>query len=447
MASRAGLRDLYACQMGKKSDEVFGISNTILPDSYVDRGALDTEIGQQINRKVHLAIRGASKTGKTWLRQRLAPNSIVIQCRLGKSIEDIYKEALGQLDIRLVTNSTKGRELTGTVEAESEFGINLIGKVKAKLNLGTKASSAVSSTHLKQNVEDLKFIAELILESGRRLVIEDFHYLSHDEREHLAFDLKALWDLGVFVIVIGVWSDNNLLLNINTDLSGRVREASVSWSDPDLHQVLRNGANALNIIFNADVAKELVRISYGNVGILQRLTLDVLDRTQIFERQHSLVRVDNIETVRDAALFYAEELNSVYQSFAQNVSKGIRTRRGSTGIYAHAMAVVLTCDDSQLLKGVPLDDIFRIAHEREPRIQKGNLRIALGNIERLQVDDAGRGLVLSFADGKVRVVDHQLLLYRAFTTVEWPWDDIVRQSKEEGEDYEATSTQLLWQDN
>lgn len=111
------------------------------------------------------------------------------------------------------------------------------------------------------------------------------------------------------------------------------------------------------------------------------------------------------------------------------------------------MAVVLTCDDSQLLKGVPLDDIFRIAHEREPRIQKGNLRIALGNIERLQVDDAGRGLVLSFADGKVRVVDHQLLLYRAFTTVEWPWDDIVRQSKEEGEDYEATSTQLLWQDN
>ena len=42
-------------------------------------------------------------------------------------------------------------------------------------------------------------------------------------------------------------------------------------------------------------------------------------------------------------------------------------------------------------------------HARETRIQKGNLITALGNIERLQVDSEGRGLVLSYAEGRVTV--------------------------------------------
>ena len=47
----------------KKTSEVFGISNAILPDSYIDRGGLDEEIARLLTRPTHIALRGESKCG------------------------------------------------------------------------------------------------------------------------------------------------------------------------------------------------------------------------------------------------------------------------------------------------------------------------------------------------------------------------------------------------
>ena len=52
----------------KRTSDVFGISNAVLADSYVDRGALDQALRQLLERPTHVALRGASKCGKSWLR-------------------------------------------------------------------------------------------------------------------------------------------------------------------------------------------------------------------------------------------------------------------------------------------------------------------------------------------------------------------------------------------
>jgi hypothetical protein len=64
---------------------VFGISNTVLPDSYVDRGELDEELRRYLSRPEHIALRGASKCGKSWLRQMVLPDALIVQCRLKKT--------------------------------------------------------------------------------------------------------------------------------------------------------------------------------------------------------------------------------------------------------------------------------------------------------------------------------------------------------------------------
>jgi len=53
----------------------------------------------------------------------------------------------------------------------------------------------------------------------------------------------------------------------------------------------------------------------------------------------------------------------------------------------------------------------------------------LEKFEALQVDDDGRGLVLSYnnATSEMTVVDRQLLLYRRYATVKWPWEDLIRE--------------------
>ena len=74
------------------------------------------------------------------------------------------------------------------------------------------------------------------------MVIEDFHYLSLDERRKFAFDMKALWGYGVFLVIVGVWSEQNLLTFLNRDLSGRVREVPIVWTHDDLARILRRVA-------------------------------------------------------------------------------------------------------------------------------------------------------------------------------------------------------------
>ena len=269
--------------------------------------------------------------------------------------------------------------------------------------------------------------------------------MSVEERGAFAFDLKALWDYGVFVIIIGViiigvWSQSNMLIHLNPDLSGRIEEISIYWSDSDLDQIIVKGGLALKLMFVPDLKTRAIRECFGNAGILQKLILGTLDELGIREGSSEVRVVREIDALESAEMGYAEQLNPLYQQFASRVSKGIRNRDNSTGIYAHAMAVILEADDSALMTGLTLDLIYDVANSRQNRIQKGNLRKVLEKFEDLQVDGEGRGLVLSYNDAttEISVVDRQLLLYRRYATVKWPWEDMIKEADASGKGFGET---------
>jgi hypothetical protein len=175
-----------------KTDEVFGISATYRPVSYVDRGQLDNEIITYLSRDNHIALRGESKCGKSWLRQKNIPEAIVVQCRLGKTVNDIYVDALSQLEIKLELEIHDSSSLKGRVSALGEFGIKLLAKLKIGATISAEDKGEIKTKPAGHDINDLRFIAEVIKQSGRRLVVEDFHYMSIDERLRFSFELKAL---------------------------------------------------------------------------------------------------------------------------------------------------------------------------------------------------------------------------------------------------------------
>lgn len=415
-----------------KSHEVFGISNKVLTASYVDRGNLDEEIQIFLERSTHIALRGESKCGKSWFRQRNIPNAIVVQCRFGKTTLDIYTDALSQLGIRLILEESSGSKLKGRIEAMSEFGAKLLAKVGFKASIEGEHTTDQKARPVGQDINDLKFIADAIINSEKRLIIEDFHYLSVAERKIFSYDLKALWDYGCFVVIIGVWSQNNMLTYLNHDLSGRIHEVSIYWSSDDLNSVIEKGCQVLNIKLSSELREHVIQNCFGNVGILQTLLLKLLDEAKIFEKQHSTKEIDDYRYFSLAASKYADQLNALYQQFAKTVSSGIRKRKDTTGIYAHAMAVIVDASDDKLINGLGLDEIYDIAHQRQNRIQKQNLKTILGKLEELQVDSDGRGLVISFNESTydITAVDRQLLFYRKFLTVSWPWEELIKESIE-----------------
>jgi hypothetical protein len=415
-----------------KTSDVFGIVPKIRPSSYVDRGNLDDEIARQLERDIHVALRGESKCGKSWLRQKNIPNALVVQCRLSKTVLDIYVDILSQLDIKLEVKSESAGTIKGSVTAKGELGTSILGKIGIETSGAAEGTTKKESKNIGQDVNDLRFIADIIKASGRRVVIEDFHYMSFNERKQFAFDLKALWDYSLFIVIVGVWSQTNMLLHLNPDLSGRIHECSIAWTKKELEEVLEQGGKTLKIEFSRPVIDKLTSLAFGNVGILQKLTLMSLDSAKIYENSLFQKSLDDINHVDSAAMFYAEQLNPLYEEFAKNVSGGIRTRANSTGIYAHAMAAIVSALDSKLISGLKAQEIYVIAHARQNRIQLGNLKTILERIEELQVDADGRGLVIAYNQSReeVTIVDKQLLLYRHFCTIKWPWEDLIAEAEE-----------------
>lgn len=419
--------------------EVFGLRPELSEHSYVDRGELDAIFGRLIRRKQqHIAIRGASKSGKSWLRQKVLTNPIIVQCRWGYAVENIYKDALARLDIELTVEKTTGRGFSGKVKAKGEAGFKLIAKASGELEVVGEITQEVVKQSVGKDIQDLEFVASLIRESARVLVIEDFHYMGVEEQRKFAFDLKTLWDYRTLVVVVGVWTSENMLISLNTDLADRIQEIKVSWSKNDLKSVLTKGCAKLNFRLKDSNAEQLADISYESVGLLQTLALRFLEdelKLQASVPDGEELLIDDLPAIDAAAMHVADQLNEVYQVFAKRVCEGIRTRQNATGIYAHAMAAVMESSEDELGSGVSARRIHEVAHARESRIVLGNLKRALIKFPELQVDEDGRGLVLAYDSRNelVSVVDKRLLLYRKYLTIKWPWEDLIAEvsSKEQ----------------
>ncbi|WP_201780607.1 hypothetical protein [Sphingomonas sp. Leaf257] len=400
---------------------------------------MDVRLQRLLRRNFHIALRGESKCGKSWLRQQNIPDAIVVQCRLNKTPKDLYTDILSQLGLNLVVEKSSGKTVKATLEATQELGVKILAKLAFKQTIALEANSTAKSKPVGRDLEDLRFVSDIIKESGRRLVIEDFHYLSPEHRTEFAFDLKALWDYGIYVIVIGIWSENNLLIHLNSDLAGRIEEVPIYWSPDDLKRVLDLGSDALRVTFPNRVSARLIEDSFGTVGILQRLALDFLDEAGI-DATLDRRRVVGDENMYEAvAMAYAEQLNALYQTFAQNVANGIRQRANSTGIYAHMLKVVMDATDAQLNDGLPTDNIFKEASQRENRIKRANLGSIMRKINALQVDKGNRGLILSYDETKdeVFVVDKHLFFYRKYATAQWPWERVIQEAEDLGDTYDG----------
>lgn len=417
------------------TSDVFGVSPQINPYSYYDRKGLDKQLTRLLRRNIHIAIKGPSKCGKSWLRQKCMNDAIIVQCRIEMTVEDIYRQALAsigtQFDVQRSLETNVSAEISGGAECKL-FSIanakgDISGAVEHNRGLGVPLDFSTS-------IQNLEFITKAIIASGKRLVIEDFHYLNIRTREKLAFDLKTFWDYNCNVIIIGVWTQTNLLTSMNPDLTGRIEEISVSWSDGELCQVIKRGCKVLNITIDSKIEQNLIADSFGNVGILQSLLLKLIeDEAEIEETQAVEAHIVDPTLYTNAAKAYATQLDGRYQQFAQILSAGIRQRKKSTGIYALAMEAIVNATDKQLMYGFSRNDIFAITNKKEPRVQKGNLKIVLEKLTELQKPETGRGLVITYDESTdaIFVVDLQLLFYRKHHTMKWPWEEMAEEARQQ----------------
>jgi hypothetical protein len=413
--------------------EVFGIAASVPVYTYVDRAGLDGRFTYLVGQDRHLVIHGASKQGKTILRKKNLPenNCLIVQCGANSGRDRIYLEILRQLGSHIPTevsrNLTLGAE--GQSKVSGQLKLPLVASGEAELEGGgsVEIESGTVLTPVGIDPGSLGYVAQEIKRSGKKVVIEDFHYLSEQEKINLAFDLKAFWDSQVFFIIIGIWADQNLLTYYNGDLSGRIEEIDIRWSAEELEQVLQQGAKALNISFNPDIKKEIIEDANQNVGLLQRIAEKYCYELGIYKKDLTEKILENQEALTRCRNTICGEESVRYRLFDDVVSRGLRdSGKSELKVYQRIIRVCVEATSQDLRDGISRADLLTRIQVYEPRVRLSDLSAALNKIDRLQADRSISPLVLSYNPNtqKIQLVDRELLFYRKYTNPSWSWQEM-----------------------
>ncbi|VVB78579.1 Uncharacterised protein [uncultured archaeon] len=418
--------------------DVFGISREIPKYTYVDRSGLDKKLGYLLKTQRHIVIHGASKQGKSCLRKKILTedNSIIVQCQpLMTSTKDIWATAFRNLNVKMPSSHEISNKTLSGENKSGNLGSNFVilkGDYKEEGFNSNENNSTDNYISPSGYDEDLRFLAKNLIEKNKRLVIEDFHYLNEDIRRQVAFSLKALYELGVYVIIIGIWSEQNLLTYYNGDLTGRIEEINLVWFNPELEELLQRGENILNIKFSENIKKDMLDSSFENVGIFQRLSEQICQENGIYECQDKIFSICDLNILEKARAKIIKDVGQRYLKIFEVFSRGFKSETQLKIYYYIFKALATKLSDEKLIFGMPTSELLTEIQELSPNtIRQTDLTQALDRIERLQASRDITPLLVSYNRSlkSLSLTDREFLFYRKFSEESFDWNEEEQKSE------------------
>jgi hypothetical protein len=359
-------------------EATFGV-NRNQPASYVARSALDKQVKQALSTNGHVAICGESQQGKSLLLKRALDQTdhCTIQCTYGQKRYDIYRMLL--------------REMGASVSIER----------KRKRSRGIKARISVLSGDLGSESEvaeraidiDIGNINDVLSVARERnfdgiVVLEDFNFLAATTQRNVLRDLKVVYERSELrFVLLGTWLDSEWVRALSGRLSVPVVAIEVpAWSVEDLERVLVAGADHLGITFDADLVHELVRLSQGNVGLLQELACATV--------QHGLGEqgnrnISNLEVVGSAVAKIVQATDGRSCDYIREMSVNPRylgvKPLGNFNIFKGILHAILKASDHEIRNGIAevdvLERIMDIYKFEASDLPAAHLRYGLEHLE------------------------------------------------------------------
>lgn len=401
-------------------DDVFGVARE-LPRNYVVRASVDARLVDALSRNQHIVIYGSSKQGKTCLRKFNLRNDdyIILTCSNKWSLAQLHSAILKEAGFVVTGTTTRAVSGETKVSAKIGGGFNLFGN-KATAEGGAEAARKKQKTIEERTLEldpaDVNDIIDALItaQCPKFIVLEDFHYLPEETQRDFAVALKAFHESSDFTfIVVGVWRDQNRLVQQNGDLTGRVVAIDADrWAEDELLQVIEGGERLLNVSFADDFKRDLLDGCFSNVFVVQESCRLACERVGIYERQATarVVEAGASELIREAV----DAHSARYTGFIINFAVGFQ--KSTLEMYKWLLWPVLTADVADLERGLKYSDLRAALDERHPEapINAGNITQALQSAASLQVGKmAIKPIILDYdeTNRRLNVVDRSFLIW------------------------------------
>ncbi len=410
-----------------KTNDVFGVRSKLIK-SYIERESVDKAFREALTDGNEVIVYGSSKQGKTSLilNNLNEEQYVKVECSPQTQPIDIYKSILRQIGIKFTESETSENkyEHGGKVIAGFKIKIPFIGDTAASAEIADKALTGVSKkeTYVEYNLELAQDVSEILKQHKvkKYLILENFHYLTLEVQETLAYDLRVFQDQGIIFIILGIWREANRLVQFNGDLLDRITEIPVEpWSVDDFKKVMTKGASLLNVDFS-DIEDQIISGSFDSIGVVQELlkyTCISANINQSCDTKQKLTVANLQEAIEKKTTEYGVRHIRNFESFV-DIARKTSNQSGklSLAFPYYFIKLLLTTDFSSieagLLRSTLLDEIRKM-HHRSDDVRSGDLGAFLHNITQHQIN---KKIQPPFVDydrgGKVmKIIDSSLYFF------------------------------------
>ena len=343
--------------------------------------------------------------------------NIVVRLDPNTNLEDIYSSILRQSKIQI--------EVGGGAETGSQVGVSLGIRAKATILLfgsgEMEAGAELSASKSKEtewksvpfNLSVAQDVVELLnqVKFNKKIILENFHYLSEDEQRKLAFALRSFEEMGIVFVILGVWKEKDKLRNYCGDLTDRIVDISVEpWSDEDFYQVAKVGAGYLNLFVAPSVIAECVKSSFGSIGVFQELIKETCVSAAVSECCLRQFVIDDVSHARTAIASKSEQYGATHRRSLELIASGnINHSKEKIKVPLHLpyyLVRVLLHHGEALMHGLSRSEItatIQTMHHRPEDVRPSDMSNLLHKLSSLQCKKGINPPIIDYDVGKRRL--------------------------------------------
>lgn len=238
--------------------------------TYVNRQ--ETHIEQKVARAIAspnqvVSVAGPSKSGKTVLCRKILGDREYVWIDGGEvnGVAGMWDGIAAELNL---PNEVTTSDETSTT---AETGLSAATFVSAK---GSKLRKRGGTE--KRQIRSLSEALDKMIEDKIILVVDDFHYLSADDRTTFMRNVKGAVFKGLKVLLLSVTHRVFDAIKAEAELTGRfVSIALPEWSAEELSQIPALGFKALGVSYSSAVADKLAQEAQGSPFLMQKFCWEI----------------------------------------------------------------------------------------------------------------------------------------------------------------------------
>lgn len=323
-----------------------------------------------------LTVAGPTKTGKSVLLRRVIPDPVWVDGQGIDSTDELWAMVSDQLGAysKIEVGEEQSETGGGQVGTKAGFAPVLEVNATAKYEVTDRGSRRYSVERPVPAVA-----RQMLEESGRALVIDDFHFINRPAQREIVRALKPSVLAGVPIILASVSHRVQDVVTAEPDMTGRVQPLPIRfWSLSDLKLIAAKGFTALNLRDpDEKLAERLAEESYGSPHLMQRFCRELCKANGAREAQDAPLELQGPE---NWTTFFQDQVDPASRDWFERLLAGPATRgtertqwpiAGESGATLDGYGVTLraiagTGPKLELTRGEIQDSVDRIVKGQGP---------------------------------------------------------------------------------